>query len=392
MPPGIQQVMTQLFCWSCNDALTDDNSSDLVTPMCQGCVDENMVWCEMCGEIGISGNSSLAYQAHQHNRRHGTEIPTESFFYCEDAGEWRCSGDSYHCDCGEVYAYEDNWSSCCNETSAVHNYGYSPAFMYYAPTMVDDKLDFTARSYYAKKGTLYMGVEIEVEKAYDLADNFLDKAKEDAENPRFLYLKSDGSLDHSGMEIVTMPATLESFMHMYPIDAIQWLRNMGARAWNRSRCGMHVHLARSAFTPSHLWKFIKFQVVNSQHCIAFAGRDSAQWASWGNSQMTELQSKPSIGVKHRGGYADWCNRYSAINLTGSRTIELRYFRPNLNDDGAYRVVQFVQAMYDYTKNMSYRDVVAGRWDFSLLVRMMAGDEKYQHAYNYIRSNYAELSE
>jgi hypothetical protein len=187
------------------------------------------------------------------------------------------------------------------------------------------------------------------------------------------------------MEIVTMPATLEGFRNMFPFAATDMLRENGARAWAYTSCGMHVHVSRSAFTASHMWKFIKWQTENWEKCAHFAGRESQQWASWNNQNMDVCKNKTSKAVKERG-YNEWNNRYSALNLTQRQTIELRYFRPNLNKDGILRVIEFIQAIYDYTKQMSYRDVFGKHYEFSLFVEFMEGKEQYKHALDYIKVN------
>jgi hypothetical protein len=148
---------------------------------------------------------------------------------------------------------------------------------------------------------------------------------------------------------------------------------------------MHVHVSRSAFTASHLWKFIKWQTENWEQCVQFAGRMSQQWASWNNETMDVCRTNTSKAVKGRG-YADWNNRYSAINIIPHQTVELRYFRPNLNKDGILRVIEFIQAIYDYTKQMSYSDVFNRRYNFELFKSFMEEKDKYQYALNYINVN------
>jgi hypothetical protein len=48
-------------------------------------------------------------------------------------------------------------------------------------------------------------------------------------------------------------------------------------------------------------------------------------------------------------------RYSAINLQNSHTVEFRFFRGTLAPAGVYRAIETVIAMIEYTRNASVND-------------------------------------
>lgn len=400
MPTGINVPLGIMFCMICAEALTEENLCESATGFCENCVDEEMAWCGACGDVGhTSYDAQRMLRIDRANRSltRYERISSVLMRYVDNMEEWYCEGCTSYCEtCDTVYASEDEAWECCSEdrysSEAIFSYSYKPSPLFfdtegYGTNTNYGVTDQVARwSWRAQPYKLYMGVELEVEKAARFAEDFVHLAKErQGEDPYFVYLKHDGSLSEDGFEIVTMPATLDAFREMFPFSATDMLRMGGARAWAYTNCGLHVHVSRSAFTASHLWKFIKWQTENWDFCVAFAGRNSVQWASWNNQSMTVCKDQTSRAVKARG-YQEWSNRYSAINLTNGSTVELRYFRPNLYKAGILRVVEFVQAIYDYTKQMSFGDVFAGRYDKELFIKFMEGKPEYKNAHDYIVAN------
>jgi len=394
MPLGSNIPLGTMFCHFCNGSLTEETQSYSVETVCQDCYDTEMAHCVSCDTRGwINYDASLIRRAITANRNmaYGQEpVPTELMYYLDTEGDWFCQDCTTCCgDCGTRYAYDSDAMDCCERyRQAIRNYSYKPNVSFFEGPGSGNYISGISATWATRPTpmTLYMGVEIEVERASGYAEEFLELANENSsEDPFFVYLKYDGSLSEDGMEIVTMPATLDAFREMFPFKSTDMLRDNGARAWAYTSCGMHVHVSRSAFTASHLWKFIKWQTENWEQCVQFAGRMSQQWASWNNETMDVCRTNTSKAVKGRG-YADWNNRYSAINIIPHQTVELRYFRPNLNKDGILRVIEFIQAIYDYTKQMSYSDVFNRRYNFELFKSFMEEKDKYQYALNYINVN------
>jgi hypothetical protein len=223
-----------------------------------------------------------------------------------------------------------------------------------------------------------MGLEIEVAKAFYYMTEFYHKSSENYEDPRFIYAKEDASIGSDGVEFVTMPATLKAIETMFPWESFERLQQLGARAWGYDRCGMHIHVSRSAFSPSHLYKFMKFQLMNDTLCIAYAGRESG-FAHWYNSTMEDVKSKTSQYCKT----STYGERYSAINITPRATIELRYFRSNITKEGILRNVQWVDAIYEYTKTMNITTPRLNRWNYEPFFEFLNNQPKYNLAAKYV---------
>jgi hypothetical protein len=215
-----------------------------------------------------------------------------------------------------------------------------------------------------------------------LADNFYESL-----TPRqkdFMYMKTDGSLSSSGVELVTMPATLEAIKLSFPFSQLDTAREAGARSFYYNNCGFHIHVSRSAFTATHMWKFAKFQIENPLLCQSVGQRTSSSYASWhyeygGSANLGD--GLPSM-VKGKSSNRD---RYVAINFQPRETVELRYFKGNILTAAILKNVEFVQSMYDYTKNLSVKDVVvyhALKSDH-YLEWLNENSESYPNLYTYI---------
>jgi hypothetical protein len=382
MPAGQQVALEGLVCPHCETVINENTEAGWVDYVCVACADNFYCTCAWCDRVGMQNNTPnrprLLPSVTSQVRNYFTRMSRH--YYVEDADEMRC-GDCIHVcpHCESIYGYEDNASTCCeDEHNFMHQYSYRPSMKFW--------LNGDVWHWRAQPNVLYMGMEIEAEYVQPLLERFHRVAQEDFAAESFVYVKSDGSLYENGAEFVTMPATLEAIRNRMPFDAFKWLRDNGARAWAMTTCGMHVHVSRTAFTPTHLWKFLKFQYINRDKCIQFAGRNSEQWANWDNDTMQE-QCANSTAKVVKQGRATMTNRYSAINMNPSSTIELRYFRPNLLKPGILRVAEFIDAMYEYTKRMTVRDIVMNNAlrDWNSFRHWMSEHSKYTNAVHYMNT-------
>lgn len=370
--PAQQLVMEDLLCTECSVALNEDTRSRDHLQVCDNCLDDNIGCCEFCG-FDYVVNADLLHRA----RDFGAE-PRYTMAFIDH--EYICTGCVSTCnDCGSQYAYESDAFECCPEpASELHYYSFRPAMRFWST----HHSGVPTYKWQAKPGELYMGIEIEVEKAADYVAEMVDQdVNEDWNNPNFYYWKSDGSLGGEGAEMVTMPATLEAHRVRFPFEHLDWLHQQGARAWAYPSCGMHIHVSRSAFTAPHMWKFIKFQLANSDTLAQIAGRNSQQWASWTNDTMQDARRNAKKYVKPDGwDRDDFVNRYSAINVLNQNTVELRYFRSNISRHGIMRNLELVAGMWDYTADLSVRDLLVHGWSFDRFVDYL---REYPAAYGTI---------
>ncbi len=351
MPTGTQQVLEGLICLVCNSVIEDE--SVLSNQLCSECSIDCIAECDECSAVGFHSDM-LNYNAYQriHNSNDPLLPPIVQFYYPEDSSDTRCDFCVSSCsNCGTIYADPDNADDCCESaynSGSIRNYTYRPTYYFYK-TREDGSV--VARIG-ADAGVLYMGIELEVAKMGVLADDFSERmTKEESE---FLYMKEDASIGSNGVELVTMPATLDAFTASFPFANLDWARSMGARSFAYESCGFHIHVSRSAFTATHMWKFIKFQLNNPTLCQRVAQRQESSYASWYYDD-NERRSLPDYvkGKKSNG------RRYLAINFQNYNTVELRYFKGNILRAAILKNLEFVQSIYDYTKMLLVRDVMLG---------------------------------
>lgn len=338
--PGQQQAMN-LLCDGCNATLNEDEQ-DSGHVYCEDCIEDNSWQCESCMEVFLDPNASVSM-------RNSIDMPIAYATSTIDTSEIMCRDCFSSCNnCGEVYADWDNASECCNEYGgSIHSWDYRPDFKFYVEPGVFSR--------YPQRDVLYMGMELEVERMASIADDFLMNAKEyDYSNPQFVYLKTDGSLSGSGVEVVTMPATLDAFRGLWPQDAMRTAHIDGARSFHYHNCGIHIHVSRTSFTPSHMWKFVRFQMRNPILCQIIGQRDESSYATWFglNDSLNEL---PKI-VK---GESQNRSRYVALNFQRRDTVELRYFKGNVLFEGIMKNLEFVDSVYEYTKQLTIPDIYRG---------------------------------
>lgn len=244
------------------------------------------------------------------------------------------------CDCEDCDMERDLFVPRCRRCSrgVVHNYSFVPPLSFRQVVAGEE-----VRTDEAITGTPYLGMELEMEDAMPHARKILDLFHGDCEN---VWLKPDGSLGINGLELVTHPATLDWYKEHFDWDALGELSKLGCRAYHTNTAGIHVHISSDAFTPVHLFKFLAFHHRNPIVCQTIGQRGSANYCSWSRYLMTRTET---IKYAKREDYPE--DRYVAVNLTERATIELRYFKGNLSPARVRKNLQWVDALYRYTKQV-----------------------------------------
>lgn len=223
------------------------------------------------------------------------------------------------------------------------------------------------------KPTPFMGIELEVQQQdkvlYEMPDGKGKYAPDNVVNQvyeaigkDYVILKRDGSLrGKNPFEIVTVPATLAYHKTRWK----SFLENAELKryltSYSSGNCGMHVHINRASFTGLHLAKFMHF--INCQTNFEFitsvAQRAHNKYAEY----LTNLKSTGGF-AKYFKGNPDKASRgsekYMAVNTKPSETIEVRIFRGNLAKIGFLKNLEFVHAVWAFTKdapltNLTFKD-------------------------------------
>ena len=324
------------YCDCCGSELEEDEgvwvNDELV---CQDCFDENYVVCDQCDDAVWhddaveDGNTTLCQS-------------------CFDAYYSRCE-----C-CGTILHHNFiNWrhelpycEPCFDDfVDEIEQYSYKPEPIFYG------------------EGTLFMGVELEVDEGGKDDDNAGTLKSIANANDEHIYIKSDGSLE-DGFEIVSHPMSLK--YHMEEMDWESVLKeavDMRYRSHQTSTCGLHIHVNRNAFGDNQaeqeevIAKILFFIEKHWAEMFKFSRRTEYNMNRWSSRYGLEKTGK-EILEKAKGSYT---SRYVAVNLKNYYTIEFRLFRGTLKYNTFIATLQMVQKICDVAISMSQEDLENLSW-------------------------------
>lgn len=337
-------------CVDCGETIEDDGKQADDGWYCESCFDKRFATCERCeetasrddlGEVHTSRRNS-EYWCEDCRDRHTNNCTDCGNTYSDNADgytvgrDWLCehcyySGDYGSCaTCGEIMhsddlryseSREESYCSDClpdESNEHVHDYSYKPSARFYGGA-----------------GVIHYGIELEVSTDMDNADAVLDALGGD--NESHVYLKEDGSISDHGFEIVTHPHTLAAHRDLWSglFSKSRLIRDLDA-----SGNGMHVHIQRKYLTALQIQKMVVFlnRAENERFVVAMADRDSSRWARL-------IPSK-------RIGHCESGDRYEALNLCNSHTVELRIFRGTVKASRFFANLEFADALVSFTRHAS----------------------------------------
>ncbi len=252
---------------------------------------------------------------------------------CDHCGEHECCV-SFTCRNDDCY----RCSNCCNCPD-------NDRSEYIRDYSCRDYPDAKPSPKTVKPNFLYLGVECETEAEDEDTDLTPIAEKMHEEHSNEILMKEDGSLEH-GIELVTGRYSLEAHQEMWPRVCKTALES-GLRSWKRSTTGLHVHLSRAFFTPLDIGKVLVF--INSDntairtHIKRLAGRGANHYCKIHKKKLTDCRPENE-------------DRYEAVNLTNTRTIEVRIFKGTLNAKHVLADIEFCHAVANWVKETSTQDI------------------------------------
>lgn len=181
-----------------------------------------------------------------------------------------------------------------------------------------------------------LGVELEVEgHSVDpaTAARAIHEHVNGGEFGRHVFFERDGSLSN-GFELISQPMSVPALREVF-----QFLREpslvRGLRSHRTSTCGLHVHVSRAGLSNLTIARAVTF--VNDSGNDAFIQALARRY----NTGFCNIRDK-DLETAHLPG-----DRYEAINLTGSGTIEFRIFRGSLKYEAVVAAVEFCHALLEY---------------------------------------------
>jgi len=359
-------------------------------PYCMDCV----VSCEYCGDyvpddVAVVANRHLRWEAEY------TACPScaeEHFSLCDGCEEWITSGGIWRED-GDIAVCtqcEDNYAICtdCGSIVLIGNaYFSNRRGVYYCESCWDDDdqsdniseyghdqfcHDWYGNRYFHETDDecdvkRYFGVEMEVDYGND-RNELADDLFSEVDNADDLFkCKTDGSLNREGLEIVTFPCSFLYMMQEYPFDEIAGIavRN-GYRSHDTSACGLHVHVSRAGLGETEIKQDLtvaKLMILFDRFwdkLVNFSRRDISQIDDWAKKPDLSIyeEDDDNIVVSKSKEYRD---RYQAINLHNSQTVEFRLFRGTLKVSTIKATIQFLEHMINFVMCNSLRDCMKCSW-------------------------------
>ncbi len=257
-----------------------------------------------------------------------------------------------------------------------------------------NKDDVCCNDEYSGVAPVFLGIELEVEKREKCPNKIEHMVAADL-GMDYMVLKSDSSIQN-GFEIVTAPATIG--FHLKAWDRFFDTEKGSSKhltSWTSGRCGMHVHIGRSAFTPMHLGKFFAFinNNENREFITSIGGRNShfskfiedksfhvksklvshmgdlykKLKATTIKEEQTKIEKEMAIIraklTRSTGEIINFIQnttsmkkeeRHSAVNLAKQGTVEVRIFRGNIMKVGMLKNLEFVHAAVEFTREATFR--------------------------------------
>jgi hypothetical protein len=213
-------------------------------------------------------------------------------------------------------------------------------------------------------GNLFFGVELEIE------GGGLDPVSCDEilsiPNPSsrddVMYGKKDSSVEN-GFELVTHPASFNYHMNVLPWgDLLNKAKSIGYSNTPTS-CGVHVHISRSYFGQSvvrqdtnimkMLYLFEKFW----DKFLKFSRRSQSAVSRWADRYGMRDTPREILDYAKSSG-----NRYRAVNLENSPTIEIRLFKGTLDTSIVRATIQLCYVLATTSKELRVADIQQMTWE------------------------------
>lgn len=366
-------------------------------PMCEECFETNCFTCEDCGDICWVDDGEWVYNGFGDHVKYicNSCQQTGEYYICDHCDhlvyEEGCMTDGYTtvCDscasrydyhrcerCGDIHRedemreYGGDWycldcvpDEDSSSSKYVKNYGYKP----YPNFLSEQKV-------LSERNALFMGVELEIDKGKRPCACAEELAEIETYDDEF-YMKHDGSLEDVGIEIVSHPATLS-----YHLNRFQWkevfstAKKFRYKSHDAGTCGLHVHVSRAYLAADengvtsedreelNTAKIILFVEKHWDEMVRFSRRDRYQLDRWAKCPDSAITPEDEIGNIKDKLYNLTDDRYQAVNLCNSSTIEFRLFRGTLNLNTFKATLEFVQLLCDYCKEHNLKEVLDSSWD------------------------------
>ena len=302
--------------------------------------DYGLVRCDDCGEWELSSQARSYYDNEDAticrtciDNSYSYSGRYDMYVYSDDARD-AIDRDGNSC----VIHYEDDDFEYDDDEDEWRHIDYSPNARIIGNYHSSKSSQRPQVSAWTKLKSRYLGVELEVEVNSDRVERGekaiqLHEAINGGEFGRKVFFENDGSINN-GFEIISQPMGLDKHRELWA-----WLNDKnvikGLRSHNTTTCGLHVHVSRAGLSKLQIAKIVAF--VNSpdnEDLIRAVARRYAEGY---------------CRIKHKkiGQSAQSDDRYEAVNIVPSKTIEFRIFKGSLKYESVMAAIEFSNAVVDF---------------------------------------------
>ena len=310
-------------CYHCDEVINEEDYYIINGRIvCQHCLDNRYSKCECCDEYYETDNGYWTYDDH---------------FVCCDCYNneyFTCEGCDYIFHENNLYSHNDccYCEDCYNEINAnLHDWDYKPCVTFHGE---EDR-----------KNNLHIGIELEIQgNGYvEFANQMNETYDED-----MFYLKSDGSLEDNGVEIVSQPMTYDFIMNN--TDWYKVFRYMENHSMDDiDNAGLHFHLDKEYLTEKDI-QMIDYIVNNySEYFSELGGRSFDECSRYCRKMK---KSSDNWGKKTSDD-----SRYQAVNLTNTNTVELRFCKSTCDFETFINRVKMIFAIANFSKLHDMKDFI-----------------------------------
>lgn len=310
-------------CSRCGDVHSTDDMYEVYwdneesSGWCPSCVDYYASYCEECERY--FNNSRVTVEE---GRCEFCEPPAQ---HCENIEDWKAP-------------------------HGVRQYSYKPDPCFCMTKEQKETCD--------QSDLIYLGFELEMEDHEHYGSNVDDDADYLNGALGYTYCKHDGSINN-GLELVSHPATLEYMMENKSlfVEALGAMRDRGYTSHDNGHCGLHFHVSIAPMLERNEHAVSCLLKIMDEHwddLVTFSRRTESQLEEWAQRYYTKGQKPKDLhkNAKEHNKH----DRYMAINLRNTHTVEIRMFRGTLNVETFFATAQMVQRLVDVSIECKDPDV------------------------------------
>lgn len=342
-------------CNDCNDIVESDSTYFIPgqeISVCQSCYDDNYSECERCNRVAHNDNiqsdsnytlCQTCYERHYITCGCGDICTSDDSSYCEGAGESMCSScyDSHYAECSDCNPRDDvdlDSHGCDLKRNG------SSAITDYHPTVdwefITSKTDLRTDP--------YLGLELEIERDTERNGSINSLAKLVGEHLQGYAIAShDGSLN-DGFEIILTPHKRQALRERKLHELVKRLSLAGAHSHDSKTCGFHIHIERIEWFTKRITYRTKVE-WNLKHNADLFQRFYNKL----NYYITDFSMRTSAQIEQYCAFENSrSGRYCAVNLSNSRTVEVRIWNGTLNYKRLQANILFTLASLEFCQSHS----------------------------------------